>query len=98
MIPRVSRRRSLTAHPWFGLVSLGLALAFAACAHYLLEPSERVVAGRAFATDGDTIRIGNSRIRLKGIDAPELSQSCVRDGHPVLCGENARNKLLSIIL
>lgn len=81
-----------------GLASLGLALLMAACAHLFLEESDRVIAGRAFAIDGDTIRIANSKIRLKGIDAPEMTQSCTRDGHPVLCGEKARDALLGMIL
>jgi micrococcal nuclease len=33
----------------------------------------RVLAGRAWVTDGDTIRIGNTQIRLFGVDAPELN-------------------------
>lgn len=32
--------------------------------------------GRATITDGDTIRMAETRIRLWGIDAPERSQSC----------------------
>ena len=35
-----------------------------------------VIAGPATVTDGDTIRVGNTRIRLHGIDAPETAQSC----------------------
>jgi micrococcal nuclease len=33
----------------------------------------RVLAGRAWVTDGDTIRIKNTQIRLFGVDAPELN-------------------------
>lgn len=34
------------------------------------------VSGTAHVTDGDTIIIGSTRIRLEGIDAPELEQTC----------------------
>ncbi len=32
------------------------------------------ISGRCFVVDGDTILIGEARIRLSGIDAPELDQ------------------------
>ncbi len=34
--------------------------------------------GRAAVVDGDTLDLGTVRIRLEGIDAPELSQTCGR--------------------
>jgi endonuclease YncB( thermonuclease family) len=48
--------------------------------------------------DGDSIRDGRRRIRLYGIDAPELSQQC-RDGagQAYACGERAREVLESLI-
>lgn len=36
------------------------------------------ISGRAEAVDGDTLDIGGKRVRLEGIDAPELAQSCGR--------------------
>lgn len=35
-------------------------------------PASRTLAGRAYVIDGDTICIQNTKIRLAGIDAPEL--------------------------
>jgi endonuclease YncB( thermonuclease family) len=53
-----------------------------------------VVQGSQHVTDGDTIRIGETRIRLEGIDAPELSQTCTReDGTEWRCGELAKTAL-----
>lgn len=34
------------------------------------------LAGKARVIDGDTLEIGGSRIRLEGIDAPEINQVC----------------------
>ena len=37
-------------------------------------------------TDGDSIKINNNRIRLHGIDAPELNQTCNRYKKKYSCG------------
>ena len=81
-----------------GVLSLLVATGFAGCASLVLTPSGRVLEGRAIATDGDSIRIDSTRIRLKGIDAPELEQRCQRGGKPYSCGEMARDALLSLVL
>ncbi|MEI4487011.1 thermonuclease family protein [Frigidibacter sp. MR17.14] len=50
--------------------------------------------GRAVVHDGDTLRIGGERVRLYGIDAPELAQTCSRsDGRDWPCGRWSREKL-----
>jgi micrococcal nuclease len=36
-----------------------------------MKPNDRKLEGRAQVTDGDTIRIGDERIRLIGVDTPE---------------------------
>ncbi len=57
-----------------------------------------VISGLARVTDGDTIRIKNERIRLHGIDAPELQQSCGTEiGEPYQCGNSAAEKLREAI-
>jgi endonuclease YncB( thermonuclease family) len=83
---------------WSGLSSLFIALALAAAAWWFFEPSGRMLEGRAHATDGDTIRIGENRLRLQGIDAPEMRQTCTRAGKPYSCGETARDVLIGMIL
>ena len=47
--------------------------------------------------DGDTLLVDGKRFRFDGIDAPELSQSCVkRDGNGWPCGLKARDSLIEI--
>lgn len=48
-----------------------------------------MIVGNAHVTDGDTLRVGATRVRLSGVDAPELSQRCGREGHEVACGKMA---------
>lgn len=55
------------------------------------------VAGRASVIDGDTLDIHGTRIRMQGIDAPESSQTCERDGKPYRCGQQAANFLDGLI-
>ncbi|MBR0653156.1 thermonuclease family protein [Roseomonas terrae] len=45
---------------------------------------------RATVVDGDTVSAGGDRLRLNGIDAPEMAQVCERGGSGYQCGEQAR--------
>ncbi|MEE1654931.1 thermonuclease family protein [Microvirga sp. CF3062] len=80
-----------------GITSLIAALALAGGAVVVLKPNDRTLEGRAQVTDGDTIRIGEARIRLKGIDAPEMEQRCSRSGRSYACGETARRALIELV-
>lgn len=45
------------------------------------------VTGRIAVVDGDTLRVGGERVRLHGIDAPEMDQTCTRpSGETWRCG------------
>ena len=56
-----------------------------------------VVKGQAKALSGDTMLIGDSRIVLNGIEAPEMRQSCrTRRGRRWDCGRSALNALRRI--
>ena len=59
--------------------------------------SEKIIEGKAKIIDGDTIHIGKNKIRLHGIDAPEINQTCEKNNITWLCGENATNALVNII-
>ena len=48
-------------------------------------------------TDGDTIRIGDERIRFSGIDAPETKQTCIYQEIEFKCGEFSKNLLIEKI-
>ena len=53
---------------------------------------------KVVVTDGDTIKIGREKIRLFGIDAPEIKQLCYHEGEkPYACGRLAKLKLEEII-
>ncbi|MBM6594645.1 thermonuclease family protein [Microvirga pudoricolor] len=80
-----------------GLWSLILALVLAVGSAYWLKPNERAASGQAAIVDGDTIRLSGRAIRLKGIDTPELKQSCTLDNRPYRCGETARTALVGLI-
>lgn len=59
-------------------------------------PPERL-SGRPRVIDGDTLAFGSERLRLEGIDAPEISQACTRDGRDYRCGEEARDALIRLL-
>jgi endonuclease YncB( thermonuclease family) len=83
------------------LVSLGL---FTACTILVTSPliaqvaQREAIQGIGEAKDGDTIQVGNTTIRLVGIDAPELGQLCQnKSGNSYPCGKNAKTKLQNLL-
>ena len=57
---------------------------------------EKTITGKAQVIDGDTIKINGKRIRLFGIDAPELKQSC-KNYFSKHCGKESKRYLEMII-
>lgn len=53
--------------------------------------------GTARAADGDTLTLDGRRIRLVGMDAPEMMQICKRDGEEWHCGAAARSRLAELM-
>ncbi len=59
---------------------------------------ELSVQGTPKIIDGDTIKIGETTIRIYGIDAPEFGQECVdRYGKSYRCGQHAKAALTNLI-
>lgn len=75
------------------LLVLALAAFSAVLALVLPQESGAEIAGPATVVDGDTLTVAGSRIRLHGVDAPEASQVCTRDGLPWRCGADVTEAL-----
>jgi endonuclease YncB( thermonuclease family) len=55
-----------------------------------------VISGVPRIVDGDTVQIGQTKIRLEGIDAPETDQLCLdAKGDAWACGVASRDKLIT---
>lgn len=74
-----------------GLAALMLGVAVS------LAMAQPPLSGVARVVDGDTLAIGADRVRLYGIDAPEMRQSCTRDGVDWACGVFARDTLAQLV-
>lgn len=59
--------------------------------------SGETITGNARAADGDTLTLDGHRIRLVGIDTPEMTQVCKRDGVDWRCGVAARSRLAELL-
>ncbi len=59
--------------------------------------SPQPIYGIARAGDGDTLTIGETRVRLFGIDAPEFDQVCQRGGEQWSCGMEAADRLAKLV-
>jgi endonuclease YncB( thermonuclease family) len=93
-------RRS-TPRPFYK--SLIDALAFAACLAMVAlvldwRGAFRPATGTYTAVDGDSLRRGEESVRLYGIDAPELHQTCIDGrGADYPCGREARAALSDLV-
>lgn len=61
------------------------------------EESGDAIQGRARVVDGDSLVVGSVDIRIYGIDAPELYQTCQREGREWNCGTDASRALRTTI-
>lgn len=62
-----------------------------------LSGSQYSIEGVPLITDGDTLKIQGEPVRMDGIDAPEASQMCIKDGQAYPCGWQASEVLRSRI-
>lgn len=69
----------------------------AIAAAILDERSMQDLSGMPRTADGDTLVFDGRRVRLAGIDAPELHQTCRRSGADYPCGRQARLFLAGLL-
>ncbi len=60
------------------------------------EGGDAVFDGPFHAVDGDTLTIDGTRMRLRGLDAPERKQECGGRGETWACGLKARQALQTL--
>ncbi|GLQ77331.1 nuclease [Mesorhizobium huakuii] len=99
-----SRQRYATPRPrslWRKLLDYGLAIIILGLLILLAARLDRVetrqTQGAAIINDGDSITLGTERVRLRGIDAPEYTQTCRKNGADYACGTLARQSLVRLI-
>jgi endonuclease YncB( thermonuclease family) len=77
---------------WLLAAALLVAVVFA----YVRRDAEPTIAGTVRVIDGDSLHVGETEIRLFGVDAFEGWQVCTRDGSPWRCGDAAADQLRAL--
>ncbi|MFT0859493.1 thermonuclease family protein [Ancylobacter sp. G4_0304] len=91
--PRRRSRRGWRPDTWKSvLVALILIVVALAVERFL-----PAITGSVRVADGDSLEVGGERIRLEGLDAPELHQSCGAPGREWPCGRRAREALQKLV-
>ena len=57
--------------------------------------TNNLFASHVTVVDGDTIKLGDVKIRFSGIDAPEINQTCIASEGKVACGKISKDILLT---
>ena len=57
--------------------------------------SNNIFASHVTVIDGDTIKLGDIKIRFSGIDAPEIKQTCIASEGKVACGKISKDTLIA---
>ncbi|WP_249340224.1 thermonuclease family protein [Sphingopyxis sp. L1A2A] len=73
---------------WFFVIALALTP---------LSASAQVISRSGRAMDGDSLNMAGIAVRLHGVDAPELNQTCARGGQSWACGKEASAKLAQLV-
>jgi endonuclease YncB( thermonuclease family) len=55
------------------------------------------LSGTIRVVDGDSLVVGGERVRLEGIDAPEMGQTCERLKLTYNCGQEARDLMVMLV-
>jgi micrococcal nuclease len=96
----IMRVTVLTGGGVLGTIAGGLAGAAPSPSMTWLSPAHDALVAQCTVTDGDTLRCGGERIRLIGIDAPELAGHCRRarncaPGDPVASTKSLQQAIAS---
>ena len=65
---------------------------------YNFSVFSKTINGVALVVDGDTLYIEKNKIRLHGIDAPEIDQTCTINNKVWLCGLESTSALKKLVL
>ena len=90
-----ARRRRSRLLDW--TLTLAFFAALTAIILRLDAVESRQSAGRPVVIDGDSLELAGVRIRLKGIDAPEIGQTCQGKDGAFECGRAARSQLRKLV-
>ena len=99
---RFRKFRSRRQRPrWRKFLDFCLAIVVFAGAAFIAARMEHFAApdisGAMRVVDGDSLALGTRRLRLKGIDAPELKQVCRKGGEAYGCGFEAASFLRGLV-
>ncbi|MBB3770057.1 endonuclease YncB(thermonuclease family) [Angulomicrobium tetraedrale] len=94
-MPRLYRRPRGGWRPstWHSILFAAALVVVALVVERLVPP----LTGSVRVADGDSLEVAGERVRLGGIDAPELHQSCGRAGEIWPCGEKAKAALVALL-
>lgn len=95
--PKGPGRRAWRHHADLALALLVLGALALAAARAPFPGGAETLRGTARVADGDSLVLDGRRVRLQGIDAPELAQTCLRDGAARPCGREARAALARLV-
>ena len=62
---------------------------------FLTVFNQIIFASHVTVVDGDTIKLGDVKIRFSGIDAPEINQTCIASEGKVACGKISKDTLIA---
>lgn len=80
------------------LTRMAVIAILAVLAHWFDKPDSMAASNEVRVIDGDSLEIGGEKVRLLGIDAPELSQTCTNaTGKTYGCGKQATKHLQYLI-
>ncbi|MDQ0347953.1 thermonuclease family protein [Ancylobacter vacuolatus] len=95
LTPRRRHRPLRGWHPrtWRGILLAGALIVVALVVEHFIPP----LSGAVRVADGDSLEISGERVRLEGIDAPELHQECGEGAKAWPCGMKARAALAALV-